>query len=70
MTKRRNPQATAAWQRKAGGHEKGSKRPEPEVDLEQLLCENCGRELGYSCPTDECAACDLGFTDLRLEWRG
>lgn len=41
MTKRRNPQAVAAWTRHGGAHDAGSKRPEadPWADIAEGLDE-------------------------------
>ena len=37
MTKRRNPQAVAAWSRHGGAHNPGSRKPEVDDLDEQLL---------------------------------
>jgi hypothetical protein len=37
MTKRRNPQAVAAWSRHGGAHNYGSRKPEVDDLDEQLL---------------------------------
>ena len=30
-------------------------------------CTNCNREMGYNPPSDQCAPCELGFTNDKEE---
>ena len=54
---KRNAHAVAARQRKAGAHK----------EAPAIVCEECGRDMGYRPPSHLCAPCMLGVRPLPVE---